>query len=148
MCMHEIYTVGFVKVNVYLRQYQCINSTVAGPKASVLVIPNPATRYIFEPILSQFFPLLLTLVFMLTLPSCQLLKCNFSRRFPSWSCIWIHVSILIIVCVGLALKNKSCTCPLALLSFGGVLPDCCQLISVVECSSRIRLGVQEYWGRL
>jgi len=52
MCMHEIYTVGFVKVNIYLRQYQRINSTVAGPKASVLVILNPATRHIFEPILS------------------------------------------------------------------------------------------------
>ena len=50
--MHEIYTVGFVKLNIYLRQYQHIKSTVAGPKASVLAIPNPATRHIFEPILS------------------------------------------------------------------------------------------------
>lgn len=54
MCLNEIYTVDFVKVNIYLRQNQYTNSVVAEPKASVLVIPNPATRHIFEAILSQF----------------------------------------------------------------------------------------------
>jgi len=62
VCMHEIYTVGFMKVNIYLRQYQYTNSIAAGPKASVLVIPNPATRHIFESILSTS----VTPVFILT----------------------------------------------------------------------------------